>query len=567
MPQALDQRRFQPVTADILIAALCASHSATRRIDEEAVRKALPPEALLADLPMLGFALAMQAKTARKVAERIATMTAKAAPAPDTGPWLEDIHGDTPALRAARQIVRDLRGWKKGEVAWQELTRTLLLYGPPGTGKSWIARAMGHSAGFSVVTGTFGQWQAAGHLGDMLREMRQTFAEARTKAPTVLIIDEIDAVGSREGGDTHGQSYRTQVINAFLAEMDGISREEGVIVVGTCNHPELIDPAVLRAGRFDMKVALPLPDADALFGVFRHCLPDWREAELRDLAARAVGCSAADVDAVIRQARAAARGAGRNLTPDDLRQVFALPQPAAIDRRIALHECGHAIACAALGIGPVRRILIERGGSGVTMIDPVPRHGTLADMRDRLAQLMAGRAAERLVLDDISAGAGGGPDSDLALATGIATAIHTRFGLGLHGPAWLGENDTLTLRDPAFRSRVQHQIEEAEQRAGQILTMNRPMLEEMAGALVQSRDMDAGEAAEWLERVRKEAPTAPDGARANGDGRRHARMSPSQNARRQPLGCLPQTWLQTPGRRPVIRPRTSSRTRRTSRSA
>ncbi|WP_140849609.1 ATP-binding protein, partial [Paracoccus sp. FO-3] len=167
-------------------------------------------------------------------------------------PWLEDIHGDSPALRAARQIVRDLRGWKTGEVAWPDLTRTLLLYGPPGTGKSWIARAMGNSAGFSVVTGTFGEWQAAGHLGDMLREMRRTFRDARTKAPSV----------------------------------------------GTCNHPDLIDPAVLRAGRFDMKVSLPLPDAEGLFSVFRHCLPDWREADLRDLAARAVGCSAADVDAV-----------------------------------------------------------------------------------------------------------------------------------------------------------------------------------------------------------------------------------------------------------------------------
>lgn len=108
----------------------------------------------------------------------------------------------------------------------------------------------------------------------MLREMRRTFAEARAKAPTVLIIDEIDAVGSREDRDQHNRSYRTQVINAFLAEMDAISRNEGVIVVGTCNNPEMIDPAVLRAGRFDMKVAMPLPDAESLFSVFRHCLPD-----------------------------------------------------------------------------------------------------------------------------------------------------------------------------------------------------------------------------------------------------------------------------------------------------
>ncbi|WP_277749167.1 AAA family ATPase [Paenirhodobacter populi] len=312
----------------------------------------------------------------------------------------------------------------------------------------------------------------------------------------------------------HRKHTAAQVISAFLAEMDSIAREEGVIVIGTCNHPELIDPAVLRAGRFDMKIALPLPDADALFGVFRHCLPDWSEAILRDLGSRAVGCSSADVDAVIRQARAAARWAGRALTPEDLRKVFAPPQGAAIDRRIALHECGHAIACAALGIGPVRRILIEREGSGMTMIDAAPKHGTLADMRDRLAQIMAGRAAERLVLGDISAGAGGGPNSDLALATGIATAIHTQFGLGLHGPAWLGENDIQNLRDPALRARVQRQIEEAELRAGGILAANRPLLEEMADALMLCRDMDAGEANDWLERVRK--GDAPEGVAAPG---------------------------------------------------
>ena len=192
------------------------------------------------------------------MAERIAVLTNVPRVATD-GPWLEDIHGDTPALRAAQQIVRDLRAWKTGSVAWTDLTRTLLLYGPPGTGKSWIARAMGNSAGFAVVTGTFGQWQAAGHLGDMLREMRKCFAEAGAKAPTVLIIDEIDAVGSREDPEQHNRSYRTQVINTFLAEMDAIAREEGVIVVATCNHPDMIDPAVLRAGRFDMKVAVPLP--------------------------------------------------------------------------------------------------------------------------------------------------------------------------------------------------------------------------------------------------------------------------------------------------------------------
>ncbi|WP_128255386.1 AAA family ATPase [Falsirhodobacter deserti] len=505
--QAPVQRRiFAPLSVDILIAALRATHSATGRIDEAAVRNVLTNDAALSNLDALSLSLAMRAPTAKAVAERVAALTAVPRIAED-GPWLEDIHGDTPALRAARQIVRDLRAWKAGAVAWADLTRTLLLYGPPGTGKSWIARAMGNSAGFSVVTGTFGAWQAAGHLGDMLREMRRSFAEARNKAPSVLIIDEIDAVGSREDRDQHNRSYRTQVINAFLAEMDAIARAEGVVVVGTCNNPDMIDPAVLRAGRIDMKVSVPLPDADTLYGVFRHCLPDWTEADLRDLAARAVGCSAADVDAVIRQARAAARGAKRDLVINDLRNVFRLTHDPAIDRRVALHECGHAIVCAALDLGPVKRVYLDRDGGGGTVFDTDAKHGVLADMQNRMAQLLAGRAAERLVMGDVSAGAGGGPDSDLAMATAIASGIQMRYGLGGYGPVWNTDPEALLAHDSDALFRVRRELENAEKRATQILALHRPLLEKMAEALITTRDMDQAEARSWLARLR---PTAPD---------------------------------------------------------
>ncbi|GLK63702.1 AAA family ATPase [Paracoccus kondratievae] len=500
------RRKFVPLSAEILITALRATHSATGRIDEVAVRVALPDDILLSDLDALTLGLAMRSPTAKTVAEQIAALTVKAPRARADGPRLEDIHGDTPALRAARQIVHDLRAWKTGEIAWADLTRTLLLYGPPGTGKSWIARAMGNSAGFSVVTGTFGEWQAAGHLGDMLREMRRTFREARAKAPTVLIIDEIDAVGSREDRDQHNHSYRTQVINAFLAEMDSISREEGVIVVGTCNHPELIDPAVLRAGRFDMKVALPLPDAKGLFGIFRHCLPGWREADLRDLAARAVGSSAAEIDAAIRQTRAMARAQKRDMTLDDLRQVFIIDHDPDIDRRIALHECGHAITCAALDLGPVRRIFLNRDGGGGTVFTARERPGLLSDLQDRLTQILAGRAAERLILGDISAGAGGSADSDLAQATVIATSIQTRYGLGAQGPVWTADPETLLALDSDMLFRVRRELEAAEKRAAQILSTHRNLLEEMAEALAASRDMDRAEAEGWLARVRNAAP-------------------------------------------------------------
>ncbi|ANW34140.1 AAA family ATPase [Ketogulonicigenium vulgare] len=507
LQQSLIQRRtYAPLSIDILIAALRATHSATGRIDETAVRTALSNDREISGLDDLSLSLAMRAPTAKAVAERLATLTNKAPRAPADGPWLEDIHGDTPALLGARQIVRDLRAWKTGEVAWQDLTRTLLLYGPPGTGKSWIARAMGNSAGFSVVTGTFGAWQAAGHLGDMLREMQRTFREARSKAPTVLIIDEIDAVGSREDPEQHNRSYRTQVINSFLSEMDAIAREEGVVVVGTSNHPEMIDPAVLRAGRFDMRVNVPLPDVEGLYSVFRACLPDWREADLRDLATRAAGCSAADVDAAIRQTRAMARGAKRDMTLSDLQQVFRLTHDPAIDRRVALHECGHAITCAALDLGPVKRVFLAREGGGGTVLEASAKHGVLQDMQDHLAQLLAGRAAERLVLGDISAGAGGGADSDLSHATKIATSIQMRYGLGAQGPVWTEDPETQLVLDPDMLFRVRRELEGAEKRAMQILSTHRALLAEMAEALAASRDMDSVEAEGWLARVQGGTP-------------------------------------------------------------
>ena len=192
----------------------------------------------------------------------------------------------------------------------------MLLYGPPSTGKTWLARAMGSAAGLSVLNASFAGWQAEGHLGHMLAAMRASFSEARRKAPCLLIIDEIDAAGSRNDGDSHGLSYRTQVINGFLGEMDAIARQEGVVVIGTCNHIETIDPAVIRAARMDLKILVPLPDAEAILGILRHGLHnDITEAELRILSHQAVGQSAAEIDAAIRAARSDARHARKPLDP------------------------------------------------------------------------------------------------------------------------------------------------------------------------------------------------------------------------------------------------------------
>ncbi|SFA62667.1 ATPase family associated with various cellular activities (AAA) [Paracoccus halophilus] len=275
LPEALHELasllRLAPLSRAVLITHLAHSHGLLPG-DEQAIHAALPPDRLLAGLTSTAFLLALRAPEAQDVVARLTRLTT---PAVTDGPRLETMRGGSLALSTARRLVVDLQNWQAGWVTWNELSRSLLLYGPPGTGKTHLARAMGNSAGIALVTGSFAEWQAAGHLGDMLRAMRASFTEARRQAPAILFIDEIDAVGSREDGDRHGSSYRRQVINGFLAEMDMIAREPGVIVVGACNDPSRIDPAILRPGRFDLKVAVPLPDTSMIQSQIQNEMNDF----------------------------------------------------------------------------------------------------------------------------------------------------------------------------------------------------------------------------------------------------------------------------------------------------
>ncbi|SFY44316.1 Peptidase family M41 [Paracoccus pantotrophus] len=490
-----------PLNRDVLITHLRHSHSATGRIDEAAVRDALPDDRLLSSLPFTTLRLALRAPTARAVAERIAELCGSSR---QDGPDLDAMTGSSPALNAARRMIADLRLWQQGKVKWTELSRSMLLYGPPGTGKTWLARAMGNTAGIAMVEASFAAWQSAGHLGDLLREMRRSFAEARRLAPAILFIDEIDAVGSREDGDMHGSRYQMQVINGFLGEMDSIAREEGVLVVGACNYVDRIDPAVLRAGRFDIRLPMPLPDQAAILGMLqRHLRDEIADDDLQTLATSCVGQSAAAVDAAIRAARSDARHDKVPLSVSAIRRhlgIDADPAQAATDWRVAVHECGHAIACAALRCGTVTRLLLTPDG-GETRRRAGAQQAVLADLEAEIAYNLAGRAAERLILGDVSGGAGGAAKSDLAQATRLALAIDVILGLGADGPVWTAAPDHELLRDPAVRARVRQRLEAAEQRATDILAAQEPLLRDMANALLQKRELAGPQLAPWLGQV------------------------------------------------------------------
>lgn len=490
-----------PINGRIILEQVRAGRLSTYLTDNAGFISALPDDAALARLETRHVIAALRSSDLQGVARSFQSMTGADA---NRGPHLEDIAGDTPALRAARRLVADLLLWQEGKIRWSELSRSLLLYGPPGTGKTWIARAMGNSAGLNVVTGSFAGWQAAGHLGDMLREMRKTFTQARRLAPCVLFIDEIDAVGSRTDSDRQHSSYRLQVINGFLEEMTSISTEEGVIVVGACNHPDRIDPAVVRAGRFDIKVEVPLPDADGLLALLRQQLrEDIADHDLRQIARLSVGHSPAEIDAAIRAARSDARHQRKLLSPAMLRHHLKIDQSGAAPEwvwRVAVHEAGHAVIGAALKLGQIGSMMITDDGGQIHRRLP-QSSSLLSDIESEIAYCLGGRAAERLMLGDISAGSGGPAHSDLALATTHALGIELNYGLGLEGPVWHDAPGAMLMQDSILRARVRQRIERKERRAGEILVQHRHVLEALARDLAQKRSLNSVEISSHLRAI------------------------------------------------------------------
>lgn len=505
-----------PITGNVLTAFIEAGHLSDQICSVSNLRAALPKDAVLAQLATADACAALRAPTLHAALINLSEMTKRDM---QSGPRLEDMTGDSPALMAARRIVADLVLWRQGKAGWHEISRSLLLFGPPGTGKTWLARAMGNSAGINTVTGSFGEWQSAGHLGEMLREMRASFAEARKRSPCLLIIDEIDAVGSRSDGDRHASNYRLQVITTFLAELDSIARDQGVIVVGTCNHVDRMDPAILRAGRMDVKIKVPLPDAEAIIAILRyHLSEDVADQDLRTLAPLAVGHSAASLDAAIRAARSDARHSRKVLNISmlwDHLNIDPAGENAPLLWRIAVHEAGHAIMGAALQLGRIDSMQIT-GDGGSILREGTSHQSLLSDIEAEMTYSLAGRAAEHLIFGEVSAGAGGPDTSDLAKATRYALDIETTYGLGHEGLVWHAKPHDALLTTPGIRDRVRQRLVRTEQQAVRTLTKHRAVLEALAQELLQKRSMRAGDIGPFL-RVVSEC-TNQDGARGYAAG-------------------------------------------------
>ncbi len=483
---------LEPADRTLILWMLALLHPDTPRPELDRLRRRLPPDEALGRIGQFELLATFRAASARDTVKALRTLAQKP-PEVSSGLRLAELAGFGEAKTVALQIVEDLQAWKRGELPWADVTRGLLLYGPPGTGKTELARAMAREPSISLECGNYTTWQQCGHLGDALKAMDKTFREAKANAPCVVWIDEIDSFGSRDNRNTQHQSYDIKMINGLLAHLDGIAERDGVVILAACNHPQLLDPAIKRAGRFDRSIYVGLPERDDLAIILRQYLgDDLPEADLQRISVRAKGKSGADCAAAVRNARASARGAKRAICEEDL--IAALGGTGDSLSRASLeatayHEAGHAVVAAALKVGEPSSVRLEDRG-GLFSVTKAPQVETTEDMHRLRAVDLAGRAAERLIYGAPMPSAAGTNDSDIAQATRTALREELSLGLGSSGAMWFGsrhEPETL-LRMPAeMRAHVRLLLDRSEDHALRILEANRPALDALATALIEQR--------------------------------------------------------------------------------
>ena len=440
-----------------------------------------------------------------------------------------DVAGQDEAKDALKEIVDFLHNPDKYAQIGASLPKGALLVGPPGTGKTLIARAVAGEAKvpfFSISGSEFVQM----FVGMGAAKVRDLFKQAGEKAPCIIFIDEIDAIGKRRDNAMGGNDEREQTLNQLLTEMDGFDATKGVVILAATNRPESLDKALLRPGRFDRRIQMELPDLEGRKAILTVHLGKVRHEDIDlDIVARATaGSSGAELANIINEGALRAVRMGRNsVTTEDLEEsvetVMAGAQKkgkvlSGSDKKIvAYHETGHALVAAVLGgTAPVHKITIvprTSGALGYTMqVDTGDRVLMSKDeLLGRLAVLTGGRAAEEIICNTVTTGA----SNDIEQATRIARAMVTRYGMSsqydmmeleTQDSRYLGGDTSLACSaDTAAEvdKVVLQMIKEAHEKARSIISANLDVMHEAAGFLMEKETITGEEFMEILDRKKK----------------------------------------------------------------
>ena len=429
----------------------------------------------------------------------------------DTGVTFADVAGIDEAKAELVEVVSFLKDKAKYARLGAHIPKGILLVGPPGTGKTLVAKAVAGEAGvpfFSISGSEFVEM----FVGVGAARVRDLFEQARQAAPCIIFIDELDALGKMRGvGAFGGNDEKEQTLNQLLAELDGFDPREGVVLLAATNRPEILDPALLRAGRFDRQVLIDRPDRKGRVAILKVHIKNITaepSADCERIAEITTGFTGADLANLINEAAIVATRRGAQAVSLDDFTAAVERIVAGVERKssllqpeerlvVAYHEMGHALAAGTLpGMDPVHKVsIIPRsiGSLGYTLQRPTEDHFLISCqmLKDRIAVLMAGRAAEFIAYGQISTGAA----DDLTRATDIARQLITRFGMS----AELGQS-VLERQNPTYLGDhipVLGQKDYSEQTAREIDLGIRALLDEAysrAKELLEGRraDLDAG---------------------------------------------------------------------------
>ena len=489
-----------------IIEMLRVTHSNTGEIAKDAVLQELPSDQELAGLPLDVVEGAFQEPSTIRVAQALSIAVVRLRK--PTGKTLSDIVLSDTVAATALQAVEDIKAWKAGELKWDEVSSSILLYGPPGNGKTLLASALAGSIGGPLIATSYSDCQKFGHQGDMLKALSEKVSEAIRSAPCLFFLDELDSFSERDRSSRRSD-YILGVVNGLLEHLTRLNETEGVLVMGATNHPHLVDPAVIRPGRFDLHLEIGNPNRASIVELLDHALGGSSNTfDLAPIADQLLGSSAAQVTALVREAKGLARREQKRLGQAHLCVTADRIAPPLDDEtlwRMAVHEAGHLVVAHALGLKPPARALLTMSGGFVVL--PASPLESRQSVERRIIAMMGGRAAEEITLGEALNGSGMGPASDLAMATKLFFLSRYEWGLVeklAFAPVDLNELHHLP---PYLIAIAERHLQKAASQATDILQNNREIFLALAKKLLHQRELSGPELTDFFSKCTVQVDT------------------------------------------------------------